>query len=95
MCFHNQETDDQDKRSIREVLKNYHLMKAIDNIKAAWDDVTDNCMKGVWKKLWPEACTDSIISDDDIVPAIINDIVKLANEGRMHDVNVEDNRISW
>ena len=85
------ETDGQDKQSIREFWKNYHIMKAID-FKAAGNEVTENCMKGIWKKLWPEAFTDSLISDDNIVhvPAIINNIVKLANEGRMHDVNVED-----
>ena len=67
-------------------------MKAIENIKAHWDEVAENCMKGAWKKLWSDACTYSLICDDDIVhlPVIINDIVKLANEGRMHDVNVED-----
>ena len=45
-----------------------------------------------WMKLSPEACADFLISDDDVVcvPAIINDIVKLANEGGIHDVNVDD-----
>ena len=58
-------------------------MKAIDNKKAA-------CMNRVWKKLWPEECTDILECDEEIVPAAINDIIELASEWMMQNVNAED-----
>lgn len=52
---------------------------AID-IKAAWDKITLNSLNKVWKRLWPEARNDLLESDEE-PPAVINNIVELANEG--------------
>ena len=39
--------------SLKEYWKHYNILKAIDSIKMAWEDVTFSCMKGVWHKICP------------------------------------------
>jgi hypothetical protein len=39
--------------SLKEYWRNYNLLKAIDNIKMAWEEVTVSCVKGVWHIIWP------------------------------------------
>jgi len=39
--------------SLKEYWRNYNLLKAIDNIKMAWEEVTVLCVKGVWHIIWP------------------------------------------
>ena len=39
--------------SLKEYWKNYNIIKAIDNIKMAWEEATVSCIKGVWHKIWP------------------------------------------
>ena len=39
--------------SLKEYWRNYNILKAIDNIKMAWEEVTVLCIKGVWNKIWP------------------------------------------
>jgi len=34
--------------SLKEYWKNYIILKATDNIKMVWGEVTVSCMKGVW-----------------------------------------------
>ena len=36
-----------------EYWKDYNILKAIDNIKMAWEEVTVSWMKGVWHNIWP------------------------------------------
>jgi len=33
--------------SLKEYWKDYNILKALDNIKMAWEEVTVSCMKGV------------------------------------------------
>jgi len=40
--------------SLKEYWKDYGILKAIDNIKMASEEVTVSCMKGVWHKIWLE-----------------------------------------
>jgi len=37
--------------SLKDYRKVYNILKAIDNIKMAWEEVTVSCMKGVWHKI--------------------------------------------
>ena len=39
--------------SLKEYWKDYNILKAIDNIKMVWEEVTVSCLKGVWHKIWP------------------------------------------
>jgi hypothetical protein len=59
-------------------------MNAIDNIRAAWNEVTPNCINGVWKKLWPEACNNFVGVEEE---SVIQNIVKLTNVAGLEDVN--------
>ena len=65
-------TDGEDKQSIRDFWKNYNIMDAVDNINLSWNEVTEKCLKGVWKNVWPELSKDadtreSIVDVDEIV----------------------------
>jgi hypothetical protein len=64
-------------------------MKGIRNIVAAWEEVTTNCMSSSWKKLWPEACHD-FGGFEANEAAIANDIVELANQLGMDDVDIDN-----
>jgi len=52
-----EKTDGEDKQSIRQFWNDYSNMHATDNIRVAWNKVTPDCLNGVWKKLWTEACS--------------------------------------
>jgi hypothetical protein len=62
-------------------------MNATDNIRAAWNEMTPNCMNRVWKKLWPEACNNFVGVEEE---SVIQNIVKLANEAGLEDVYDKD-----
>ncbi|CAH2300603.1 tigger transposable element-derived 1-like [Pelobates cultripes] len=51
-------TDCEDKQSMLDFWKQYHIMKAISNIDLSWKEVTQQCLKAVWKKIWLELCED-------------------------------------
>jgi hypothetical protein len=72
-----EETDGKDKQSIRDLWKTFDIMKGIKNIVAAW------------KKLWLEACND-FRRFEDYEAAVANDIVELANQRGMDDVDIDN-----
>jgi len=39
--------------SLKEYWKDYNILRALDNIKMAWEEVIVSCMKDVWHKIWP------------------------------------------
>jgi hypothetical protein len=63
---------------------NYNIMNTTDNIRAAWNEVIPNCLNGLWKKIWQEACTNLEEVQKEMV---IQNIVKLANEAGLEGVN--------
>jgi hypothetical protein len=63
-------------------------MNAINNIRAAWNEVTPNCINGgVWKKLWPEARNNFVGVEE---KSVIQNIVELASETGLEDVTDDD-----
>jgi hypothetical protein len=80
-------TDGEGKQSIMQFWKDYNIMNATDNITAAWNEVSPNCVNGVWKKLQPEACSNLEEFDEETV---IQNIVKLANEIGLKGINNGD-----
>jgi hypothetical protein len=66
-------------------------MKDIRNIVAAWEKVTTNCMNSSWKKLWPKACHDFGRFEENEA-AVTNDIVLLANQLGMDEVDIDNVR---
>jgi hypothetical protein len=58
-------------------------MNAIDNIRAAWNEVTPNCLNGVCKKVWPETCSNLEEVEEETVN---QNIVELASEVELEGV---------
>jgi hypothetical protein len=64
-------------------------MKGNRNIAVAWEKVITNCMDNSWKKLWPEACHD-FRGFEENEAAVTNDIVELANQLGMDEVDIDN-----
>jgi hypothetical protein len=61
-------------------------MNAINNIRAAWNEVTPNCINGgVWKK--PKARNNFVGVEEE---SVVQNIVELASEAGLEDVNDDD-----
>jgi hypothetical protein len=52
------DTDCADQLSVKKFWRNFNIKKAIDNTGDAWAEVTQSCMNGVWRKIWPDVVTD-------------------------------------
>jgi hypothetical protein len=48
--------DGEDQLSVKDFWRNFK--KTIDNIGDAWAEVTQSCMNGVWRKIWPDVVID-------------------------------------
>jgi hypothetical protein len=79
-----EKTGGEGKQSISQFWKEYIIMNAIDNIRAAWNEVTPNYINGVWKKLWPEACNNFVGVKEE---SVIQNIVEQVSEAGLEDVN--------
>lgn len=82
-----EKADGDDKQSIRYFWKNYNLMDTTENINFSWNEVTEKCLKGVWKNIWP-----NLKKNDDTRDSVVdmNEIVELAKQTGLDEVNVED-----
>ncbi|CAH2327285.1 tigger transposable element-derived 1-like [Pelobates cultripes] len=77
--------DREDKQSILDFWKQYHIMNAVSNIDFSWKEVTQQCLKAVWKKIWPERCEDVQLPEP-----IIAEIVDLVTMAGLGDTDVQD-----
>ncbi|XP_066489716.1 tigger transposable element-derived protein 1-like [Tiliqua scincoides] len=77
------------EQTIGDFWNSFSIMHAIENISMSWKEVTSSCMNGVWCKMWPEACYD-FNGFADASSDITRDIVNLANEAGMDEVDAED-----
>ncbi|XP_036598723.1 tigger transposable element-derived protein 1-like [Trichosurus vulpecula] len=67
--------------TLRDFWKSYNIYHAIQNIAKAWEDVTEVCMKKVWKKVCPQLVSDfSGFDKDETLKEVSNKIVKLKQE---------------
>lgn len=81
----NDKTDGENKESIVQFWKKFNIMDAIGNIDIAWQEVTEKCMNGVWKKIWPEVSQDSQREEP-----IVDQIVNLMNSAGLEDIEEHD-----
>lgn len=81
---------DSDKQSMKEWWKSFNIMKAIENIDLSWKEVTQHCMNGCWKKLWPEVAKNE---ENQVFSNLVNDITQLANTGRLSEESMEEQDI--
>lgn len=78
--------DGEEKQSIREFWKNYNIMNAVENINLSWNEITERSLKGVWKNIWPD-----LSKSEDIGHSVdMDEIVELAKQTGLDEVNVED-----
>ena len=64
--------------SLKEYWKDYDILKAIDNIEMAWEEVTVSCMKGVWQNIWPSS--ENYDTNCDNLDMLIQEISEIAED---------------
>jgi hypothetical protein len=52
------DTDSEDQFLVKDFCRNFNIKKVIDNIGDAQAEVTQSCMNGAWRKIWPDVVTD-------------------------------------
>ena len=67
------------------VLEDCNILKAVDNIKMAWEEVTVSCMKGAWHKIWPS--NQNYGTNCDTLAMLIKEISKIAEEVDLDNVD--------
>ncbi|KAK4311594.1 hypothetical protein Pmani_016911 [Petrolisthes manimaculis] len=77
-----------DKQTIKQFWSNYNIKKAIDNIDAAWKEVSDNTMNVSWRKLWKDCVTDFTGCPD--LKDVRKDLVRLSHIAGFNEVDEED-----
>lgn len=82
--------DGEEKQSIREFWKNYNIMNAVENINLSWNEITERSLKGVWKNIWPDLSKSEDIGHSVDMDEIVEEIVELAKQTGLDEVNVED-----
>ncbi|KAK4307354.1 hypothetical protein Pmani_020873 [Petrolisthes manimaculis] len=80
--------DKPDKPTIKQFWSNYNIKKAIDNIDAAWKEVSENAMNGSWRKLWEDCVTDFTGFPD--LKDVRKDLVRLSHSAGFNEVDEED-----
>ncbi|XP_055522284.1 tigger transposable element-derived protein 1-like isoform X2 [Leucoraja erinacea] len=78
-------------RTLRDFWNGFNILNATRNIAAAWKDVTQQCMKGVWKKVMKtHVDTFKSFNKDSAVDIIVrNKILVLGNQLKL-DIDEED-----
>uniref|UniRef100_UPI00358FA229 tigger transposable element-derived protein 1-like n=1 Tax=Myxine glutinosa TaxID=7769 RepID=UPI00358FA229 len=70
-----------DEKTLKEFWKEYNMYHCIKNIAWAWDDVTKQCMIGVWKKVLKRYVNDfKGLETDTEFEKITRNLVNMANE---------------
>lgn len=77
------------RTTVRELWTSYDLKMAVENIAAAWDEVTANTMNAVWQQLLPELVRDLHGLETD-KKMICSDIVRLAVKAGFNSIDIED-----
>lgn len=76
-------------RTLQEFWKGFNILNAIQNIAAAWDEVTQQCMNGVWKKVMKTYVnTFKGFNKDSAVGNIVNN--KILVFGKQLELDIDD-----
>ncbi|KAM9036964.1 tigger transposable element-derived protein 1 [Sarcophilus harrisii] len=71
LCQLLQETDGDEKPSIREFWRSYNIMTAVDNIAESWQELKPATMNAVWRKIWPECVRASSEAEAQIQQSVV------------------------
>ncbi|CAM4463223.1 unnamed protein product [Lepidochelys kempii] len=76
------------KPSVKEFWKSYNILNGMENMDASWEEVTSQCMNGVWHHAWPDAVHSFL--GFDAIPALEQEIVKLVKDVSLAEVEGDD-----
>ena len=85
--------DADDKLTIKAFWRQFNIHMAIGMIRDSWNEITPQCMNGVWKKLWPEAV--EVVSEDGVgndIGGATREIADMAQHIGFTDVDEENVR---
>lgn len=86
------ETDGEGQQSMRDWWKSYNIMKAVQNIAAAWNEVKLSCMNGVWRNLWPDVveAPSRRLRLQDTIRQVVEDIAVMMEGSELGSIAVEE-----
>ncbi|CAM2119629.1 unnamed protein product [Caretta caretta] len=81
------ETAGEGKPSVKEFWKSYNILNVVENVAASIEEVTSQCIYGIWRCAWPDAVHSFV--GFDVIPALEQEIVKLAKNVGFEKVEEE------
>jgi hypothetical protein len=75
--------------TVRDYWKSYNILNAITNIDSTWDKVSQFCMNGVWRKLWPEVVVIDFVRIEP-VSEVAKDVSHMAKDVGIDNVDPDD-----
>ncbi|CAM2118129.1 unnamed protein product [Caretta caretta] len=76
------------KPSVKEFWKSCNTLNGVENIDVSWEEVTLQCMNGIWCCAWPGAVHSFM--GFDAIPALKQEIVKLVKDVGFEEVEVKE-----
>ncbi|KYO47120.1 BEN domain-containing protein 6 isoform A [Alligator mississippiensis] len=84
-------TESKEKANVKEFWKAFNNKMAIDIIGDIWNDVTQQCLNGVWKNIWSAVMNDfQGFAADEFISDARHDIVEMAKSVGFEQVNEEN-----
>ncbi|KAK9686854.1 hypothetical protein QE152_g36888 [Popillia japonica] len=74
-------------KTIKTYWQSFDIMKPINNIESAWNEVSNNCLNGLWRELFPSFVHNL---EEGHQKKVIENISRLAQTVGFDDVTVED-----
>jgi len=65
----------------------FNILKGFNNINAAWEELSVNCLNGVWWKLLPELCT--TLQDLNQRRTLLKEVSRLAQEDGLDELHLK------
>ncbi|CAM2100953.1 unnamed protein product [Caretta caretta] len=81
------------KPSTKEFWKSCNILNGVENNDASWEEVTSQCMNGVWCRAWLDAVHSFV--GFDAIPVLEQEIVKLVKDVSFEEVEEEMYRSCW
>ncbi|KAH1184835.1 hypothetical protein KIL84_012776 [Mauremys mutica] len=82
------ETAGEGKPSVKEFWKFYNILNGVENIDVSCEEVTWQCMNGLWCRAWPDAVHSFV--GFDAVSSLEQEIVKLVKDISFEEEDVQE-----
>ncbi|XP_018430489.1 PREDICTED: tigger transposable element-derived protein 1-like [Nanorana parkeri] len=73
--------------TMKDYWRSFNVLKGVNNINGAWEEVTANCLNRVWRKLLPESAHDLSVEP---LENIVEDVRRLAQEAGFSEMTTDD-----